>query len=278
VRDYCSGAYTRKRRRAILERICKAIGSGPYKQLEARHVRKLRDGRAATPDAANGDVKALRMVYVWAIEEEHADKNPTLGIRKLRPKNQGGFKVWSEAEIEAYEARHPIGTKARLAMDLLLYTGVRRSDVHRLGPQMERAGELHFTEFKGRNKKPKARVIPILPDLRKSIDATVPLGLLAYLVNEWGKPFTVAGFGNKMRQWCDEAGLKGRSAHGLRKAGATRCADRGATVHQLMALYGWMTLEQAEVYTREADRRKLSREGVQFLQKENKAATLSTDS
>ena len=32
--------------------------------------------------------------------------------------------------------------------------------------------------------------------------------------------FTAPGFGNKFRDWCNEAGLPHRSAHGCRKAGA----------------------------------------------------------
>jgi integrase len=99
-----------------------------------------------------------------------------------------------------YEARHPIGTKARLAFDLLLYTGVRRSDVVRLGPQMERSfaeltpdgktvevQKLLFTEAKGRSRITKTHELPILPPLRQSIDAT-PTGHLVYLVTAFGKP------------------------------------------------------------------------------------------
>jgi hypothetical protein len=60
---------------------------------------------------------------------------------------------------------------------------------------------------------------------------------MTYIVTEFGKPFTAAGFGNKFRDWCDEGGLEGCAAHGLRKAGATIAADNGATAHQLMAIY-----------------------------------------
>jgi hypothetical protein len=34
---------------------------------------------------------------------------------------------------------------------------------------------------------------------------------------------------------------------GLRKAGATVAAENGATPHQLMAIFGWNTLAQAEL-------------------------------
>jgi len=47
------------------------------------------------------------------------------------------------------------------------------------------------------------------------------------------------------------------TAHGVRKAGATVAAENGATAHQLMAMFGWDTLKQAEVYTKAANQRRV---------------------
>src|SRR5206468_991325 len=131
-----------------------------------------------------------------------------------------------------------------LAIDLMLFTGVRRSDAVRVGPPMNRDGWLHFIEWKGsrtrvkrrgRGEGPKHRELPVLPILQSSIDAT-PSGLFTYLVTSFGKPFTSNGFGNRMKKCCREAGLSEEcTAHGLRKAGATTAAENGATEHQLMA-------------------------------------------
>jgi integrase len=89
-------------------------------------------------------------------------------------------------------------------------------------------------------------------------------GDLTFLVNEWGRPFTDAGFGNWFRDRCVEAGVPGR-AHGLRKAGATIAANNGATSQQLMAIFGWDTLKEAERYTRGADQLRLSAHGARIL-------------
>ncbi len=149
----------------------------------------------------------------------------------------GVFHTWTIDEVHQFEHKHPIGSKARLALALLLYTGVRRSEVVELGRQMERGGAPHISEKKGANSRalgrkksaaPKWHVLPILPALRAVIDAT-PSGTLAFLVTSFGQPFTAAGFGNKFRAWCNEAGLQHCSAHGLRKAGATIAAENGAT-------------------------------------------------
>jgi integrase len=170
-----------------------------------------------------------------------------------------------------YEARHPIGTKARLAFDLLIYTGVRRSDVVKLGPQMEdwftetfpdgstiEVQKLCFSEEKGRRQTVKTHQLPILPPLRHSIDATKPqIGHLVYLVTAYGRPHSVKGFGNWFKDRCRQAGIEDLSAHGLRKLAATRCAEAGATEHELMAMFGWKNPQQAEVYTRKVNRAKL---------------------
>jgi integrase len=170
---------------------------------------------------------------------------------------------------KAYQQRHPLGTTARLALELLLYTGTRRSDLVRLGRSNEKPGkngmELHFRPFKGRNKKNPVMVeIPLLPALA-AVLAVNKTGDLAYLVTERGLPFTTAGFGNWFHDRCEEAGLTGCSAHGLRKASATTCANNGATTYQLMAIFGWKSMAQAELYTRMANRRKLAASGMATL-------------
>jgi len=238
--------------------------------MEAQHVAKLRDEKAAFPDAANNRVKALRQLFAWASSPEYryATKNPARDVGKLRSKNPDGIRAWSEADAARYEARHPIGTKARLAFDLLLYTGVRRSDVVRLGPQMERDGKLVFSETKGSARIVKTHELPILPPLRKSIDAT-PIGNLIYLVTAWGRPHSAKAFGNWFKTRCREAGLEGLSAHGLRKLGAQRCAEAGASEHQLMALFGWSDPQQAALYTRKANRARLEAAAAPLLEARN---------
>ena len=137
---------TRAGRRAMLDGICREHGTKPFARMEAKHVRlQIRDPKAVTPEAANARVKALRQVFNWAVEVGHTKSNPARDVPMLQSNNPDGFHTWTEEEVQKYEARHPSGTKARLALALFLYTGVRISDAVRLGPQMERDGELCFT-------------------------------------------------------------------------------------------------------------------------------------
>jgi integrase len=181
----------------------------------------------------------------------------------VEPAPAGGHHTWTVGEVRQFEKRHPIGTKARLALGLLLWTGVRRSDLVKLGKQHVRDGLLRFTQQKNRRRKPVQIVVPILPELQKLID-TSPTGDLTFLVTGAGAPYTVRGFGNWFRDRCIEAGVPGR-AHGLRKAGAVTAAENGATTMQLMSIFGWLSVEEAERYTKAAQREKLAKDSMSLL-------------
>jgi integrase len=166
----------------------------------------LRDRKKSFPEAANIRVKALRGLFNWATENAATGvkHNPTRDIARLKVREEG-YHAWTEQERAQYEARHPIGTKARLAYALLFHTGQRRSDVVRFGRQHVHDRKLRFTQQKNRRRKPIKLELPILPELQHVIDAS-PLGELTFLVTDHGSPFTEAGFGNWFREKCNEAG------------------------------------------------------------------------
>lgn len=265
-------------RRRVLDHICdECIAPGrtetyadfPLNRMSAKAVRVLRDRKANFPEAANVRIKAIRRLFSWALEDEvpGVTSNPAREVKYLRGR-QGGHHSWTVDEVEQYEKRHPVGTTARLALALLLYTGQRRSDVVLFGKQHVRNGWLRFTQQKNRNRKPITLELPILPALQELIVAS-RTGDLTFLVTEHGQPFTANGFGNKMRQWCDEAELPECTAHGLRKAGATIAAENGATAHQLMSIFGWLTLKEAERYTRAAEQKRLAAGAMSLLERKS---------
>jgi integrase len=212
----------------------------------------------------------LSAMFSWAQEDGWsygADRkitfNPVRDVKKINYATDGWY-TWSVDDVGQYMRRHPTGTKAGLAIALLLFTGVRRSDVVKLGRQHIRDGWLSFVATKTRKVRAVPLEIPVLPILSEAI-AAGPTGNMTFLMTEFGKPFTAAGFGNWFRDRCNEAGLPRCSAHGLRKAGATIAADNGATVHQLMAIFGWTTESQAIPYTRKANRRRLAESGMGLI-------------
>jgi integrase len=247
----------------------------PLSKMTTDAIETLRDRKLEFPEAANGRVKAIRQVFKFGTKKKDASGKPYAASNPARDVDyfktgSTGFYTWTVEEVQQFEARHPVGTKARLALALLVFTGQRRSDIIRFGRQHAKGGKLAFTQFKGRNRKPKHLQLPILPTLQRVIDAS-PCGDLTFLINDLGRPFTDAGIGNKFRDWCDQAGLPQCTAHGLRKAGATIAAENGATAHQLMAIFGWDTLKQAEVYTRAANQKRLAENSMHLIEAEQKS-------
>lgn len=259
---------TQRARRSVLEGLCQETdskglehGEKPFARMEARHVLKLRDAKAALPGAANNRVKYLSYVFSWAMLPAVglAQANPCRGVPKLRPRRPDGHLAWGTAQCAAFEARWPLGTQARLAYEIFRETDLRRSDACRLGPQHVRDGRIRMTLKKGAGIAPVEVNIPMSQRLLEAIESTPRAkGHLAFLVTYQGRPYSVAGLGNAMRAWCDQAGLQGYSAHGLRKFGATVMAEGGATELELMAFHGWTDPAQARVYTRKARAGKLA--------------------
>ena len=146
-------------------------GDKPFALMEARHVRRRRDEKAEKPEAANSLVKALRQVFAFAIENDLAERNPAKDVPYLKSGSEG-FHSWTIEEVRQFEERHAIGTKARLALALLLYTGQRRSDVVTFGRQHIKNGWITFTQTKNRKRKPISLSIPVRRELKAIIDAT----------------------------------------------------------------------------------------------------------
>ena len=271
---------TQRTRRGILEHTCQEpISPGaaetfadfPLDRISGKAIRVLRDRKGDLYEAANNRVKAVRRMFAWAIEAELVKANPARDVSYRRRATEGHHS-WTEAEIDQFIARHPPGTKPHLALSLLTFTGVRRSDVVLLGKQHVRQGWVRFTQQKGRNRRPVTVEIPVVAPLQRALERG-PCGELTFLSAKHGRPFSAAGFGNWFRDRCNEAGLPKCSAHGLRKAGAALAAENGATVHELMAIFGWLTINQAELYTRKAQRKKLAgRAGELLVREENETS------
>jgi integrase len=248
----------------------------PLEVLAAPHILMLRDRRADKPGSANNRLKYLSAMLGWAVNRGILRANPARDVKPVRYASSG-FHSWTPAEVVQFERRHPVGSKARLALALLLFTGPRRGDVVTFGRQHVKDGWIRFVPRKTRYKRSTLLEIPIVPELARILAAS-PTGELTFLETEYGRAFSAAGFGGWFRKRCDEAGLKHCSAHGLRKAGAAIAAERGATDRQLMALYGWTTASQATVYTAAADRKKLAGEAARLLggdRTENEPAPLA---
>ena len=260
---------TRRRRERVLLAITKTAGKTAVSRIDRDAVERGIERR--NQYGARHFLQTMRGLFQWALRAKLADSDPTKELKVILPPTDGHH-VWTEDECAAFEARWPRGTREHVAFDVLLYTGLRRGDAVRLGrPHVKNGIATIRTEKTGQ-----VVVIPILPPLQASIEAG-PTGELTFIAGKNGRPMAKEFFGNWFREACKEAAVPG-SAHGLRKAGATRAANNGATEAQLEALFGWRGGGMASLYTRQANRAKLARDAAIMLLPEREANIYSRTS
>lgn len=248
---------TRKYRAAQFRAMIKNNPTADGSDIEPVHIQRAMSAR--TPNAANNFIKAVRGFFEWAVKLGYLEIDPTFGIGKVQVKTDGYHSV-TYAEVDQYRQKHVDGTQARLALEVLILTGARRSDAAILGPKHVINGMI---EFKAQ-KTGEWCYVPILPAMQRIIDATKTE---TFIHQANGNPYTPESLGNMMQRWFADAGLPHCSAHGIRKYAATNFANHGVTAHQLMAVFGWKRITQAEAYTKGVDRRKLAKEAGEQVQK-----------
>jgi integrase len=195
-----------------------------------------------------------------AIEIGWLTHDPSVGIRRAKTTE---IRSWTDVEIEAFESGWPIGTKERLAFGLMLYTGQRRSDVHRMTWADITGGTIRVVQQKTGAK----LSIPLHRNLLAILTATERKHV-ALLYSQYSKPFTVHGFSDWLRRAITAAGLPLEcQPHGLRKAAGRRLAEAGCTANEIMAVLGHKTLAEAERYTRQADQAKPATAAVTKLER-----------
>jgi integrase len=253
--------------RNLITQLCKDDGDFRVATLQRQSVVQMMALRE-TPGAKNRLRKVLRAMMQHAVEIGMRSDDPTRDVKAARVKSDGHHS-WTEEEIAQFEVRHRIGSRARLAEALLLYTGQRRADVIRMGRQHVRDGVLQV-----RQEKTGAQLsIPVHLHLQEIIDASV-VGQLTFLTTKWGKGWSAAAFSNWFGRQCKEAGLRRCSAHGLRKAAARRLAEAGCTEHEIAAITGHASLREVQRYTKAADQKRLAAAAMQKVKSRTEVSNL----
>jgi len=249
---------TRGQRENIMKLALKTGGNQSLSKITSKTIKAGVDRRKG--HAARHFLDTMKGLFKWAADAEHVNVDPTAGKSVAKPKTKG-FPVWEEDEILKFEKHWPRGTRERVMFDIYCYTGLRRGDAAALGKQHIKNGVISIdTEKTG------TRVtIPVLEMLQKTLDAG-PTGDLTFIATKNGNGMTKESVGNAFRKACRAAGIP-KSAHGLRKAAATRAANNGATEAQLEAIFGWEGGKMAALYTRTANRQKLASGGMATLER-----------
>lgn len=231
--------------------------------MKAAEKRPNKKGRMiGGPSAANNLRRELKTFFDYAIKLLRLERTNPVDQAAPIAVPRGGFHTWTDDEIEQFRAHWDLGTKARLALEIFLWTAQRRGDASRFGRKHLVNGQIEVTPEKTSKSSGMTVWLPAAPQLLEAIAKMPVTGTETFLVTDYGKPFTAAGLGNKMREWCSEAGLSHCSAHGLRKAATRRSAESGASNSELKALGGWTTDRQVSVYTEAANRKALAKRAI----------------
>jgi integrase len=241
----------RKDRRRILEMFREEYGRFELKHFEPhlidRILEKKLERRIVNGRKVGGSAAAVRLreqlflFFKWAKKQKLVATNPVEEAEPVTHKAVGFYR-WKEEDIAKFRKRWELGTKPRLALELMLWTGTRRGDARLLPPP--RNGR--FVGNAG--KTGKEFNLPVAPPLAKAIEAMPAVGLTTLLVTEYGKPFSAAGFGNWFKDQCRKAGLPQCTAHGLRKALTRRGAEAAVTQQGLKALGQWSDDREVATY------------------------------
>ena len=257
-------ASTRKQRENIMLHVLKESGTKPYAAIRDAHIAAGIDRRSKTPAAARNFLDTMKGLFRWAKKRGHLKIDPTLGAEPPKRKKGQGFPAWTREDIETFRRRWPLGTRQRVWLDVILYTGPRRGDAVEIGKQHVKQtinddGSIsRIATFKTEKSGETVAVsIPVLDVLQRTLDIG-PTGDLAWIVGARGRPLTKESFGNDFSEAARMAGIK-KSAHGVRKIAATIAAENGATEKELDALFGWTDGGRTSgIYTRDANRAKLA--------------------
>jgi integrase len=249
---------TQKQQRLIMAKILTDNAKKALTTFTQDVIQAGIDNRHETPAAAGNFLKTMKGLFSWAKRMRLVSVDPTIGVEPIGYKTDG-FPPWTVDDVVAYRARHVEGTPERLAMELMLLAGLRRSDIVLVGRQHITGRVLSMDTMKTGTR----ITVEVSEGLLKLIDATPRQGL-HLIENAHGKPFVKESFGNWFRDRCTEANVA-KSAHGLRKLSATMAAEGGAGTHQLLAQYGWSNIATAQIYTKGVDRKRLGIEGSRIV-------------
>jgi integrase len=253
---------SKKAYRLCLDPVAKRDGHRLVRDMPRDKVRKIIEEIGATrPGMANLTAKVLRALLRYAVDTGWRADNPVAGIKLYR---LGTHHTWTDAELAAFEAHWPLGTRERLAYSLLLYLGQRVGDTARMRRQDIAEGCVNIVQ----EKTGVALSIPIHPKLHEALKAGPTKGM--HLIgDQHGRAISRQGLTDLMKRAAKAAGLGPECVpHGLRKAVLRRIAERGGSAKEIAAVSGHKSLGQVERYTAAADQRTLSKAAIRKISDE----------
>jgi integrase len=247
---------SKKAYRQCLDPIAQRDGHRLVRDMPRDKVRKIIEEIGATrPAMANLTAKVLRALLRYAVDTGWRTDNPAAQLKLYR---LGTHHTWTDAELAAFEAHWPLGTRERLAYSLLLYLGQRVGDTARMRRQDVAKGYISVVQEKTGT----PLSIPIHPNLHEALKAGPTMGM--HLIgDQYGRQISGGALSAFMIRAARDAGLGSECVpHGLRKAVLRRIAERGGSAKEIASVSGHKSLAEVARYTDQADQRRLSRAAI----------------
>lgn len=256
----------------------------PMKMMTHKHVRAFIKPYHVSVSASKAKhlLVGMRKLIGVALEEEWIELDPTSGYKISIPPTEG-FKAWPREYRERFEAHHKVGTSARTAYALAMWLGNRRGDVANLRwdqlveEEVELAGGVIETvtafDFRqGKNRKRTGGKEMFLKVTRELAAALAPLDRSkggTVLLNAYGEPYSEKGLGNRMRKWCEQAGVpEGFTLHGLRKSLGIHLAENGASARQIQDVLGHSSMKESDKYIEAANRKRTATDALSIVEEQ----------
>lgn len=252
--------------RRYMGELGRAFRDVPYAEISPKQIVAMRNAFAKSTGAgaANGFVVSVRVLFGWAIRKAHKPlgRNPAAVVALLPG---GELPAWTEEE--AQHAMRELPEPLRRAVVLAYYTSWRRGDLVRLT----------WSDYDGRTlrvvqEKTGVEVVldehSVHPTLKAELDAWKrdPIVGTTILLGPGNRPWSPNGLSDTLPTALRRIGITRKlNVHGLRKLAATRLADAGCTVHEIMSFTGHKTLQMVQHYTKTANQTRLAGSGMTKL-------------
>ena len=249
---------TRVNYRRVLDQLRDGYGTGLLRDLEPRHIRRIRNEIAAKSTTTGSDIAMSLISRLWefAIEQLGQDNlgaDPVRGVKRI---HQHEHEPWPPELIERFLS----GAKSSLrwAVKLALYTGQRRSDLVKMKwSQFWRDERGRYWIDVRQQKTGAALSIPCHTALRVELE-NMPRLAETILVGDRGAPLLADSLSASVRKQLREMGVNGYVIHGLRKNAAVELINAGCRDAEVMAITGHKTAEMVAHYSKKRDQRELA--------------------
>ena len=254
-------AGTKKNYRRHCEDIREKNGSKDVRHFKRADALRVRDELKETWSKANERIAVLSILLQRAVDLEWIERNPVVGIRKLKG---AAYEAWPADKLEAYERycdEHSLSV-ARTIYELAIGTGQRLGD----------CVAMKWDDFDGEY------MSVVQQKTGAKIDVYCPARLQAHLAGlpRRGKHIlaktATEQLGKRQAQKAVEdvreaIGVKEGEdrlvPHGWRYTAAKEMADAGVDIRDIQAVTGHKTLEMAQKYASGADQKKASKRAQQ---------------